>query len=45
LFLETLGEACTKTGWRVLAWCLMSNHFQVLNSPWILYTRISGVRG
>ena len=25
-FLETLGEACQKTGWQVHAWCLMSNH-------------------
>src|SRR6185436_10757407 len=34
LFLETLGETCAKTGWRVLAWCLMSNHFHlVLETP------------
>src|SRR6185436_14682949 len=34
LFMETLGEACAKTGWRVLAWCLMSNHFHlVLETP------------
>ena len=26
-FLETLGEACQKTGWQVHAWCLMGNHF------------------
>jgi len=25
-FLKCLGEACEKTGWRVHAWCLMSNH-------------------
>ena len=25
-FLETLGQACAKTGWQVLAYCLMSNH-------------------
>ena len=23
LFLETLGQACGKTGWQVHAWCLM----------------------
>lgn len=34
LFLATLGEACTKTGWRVLALCLMPNHFHlVLETP------------
>jgi len=33
-FLETLGEACTKTGWRLHAWCLMGNHFHlVLETP------------
>ena len=26
-FLETLGEACAKTGWQVPAYCLMLNHF------------------
>ena len=26
-FLKTLGEACGKTGWRVHAWVLMSNHY------------------
>jgi REP element-mobilizing transposase RayT len=25
-FLTWLDEACGKTGWRVHAWCLMSNH-------------------
>jgi len=25
-FLQCLEEACGKTGWRVHAWCLMSNH-------------------
>ncbi|MBI3885166.1 MAG: transposase [Opitutae bacterium] len=25
-FLNCLDEACAKTGWRVHAWCLMSNH-------------------
>jgi len=33
-FLETLGQACRKTGWRVLAYCLMSNHFHlVIETP------------
>ena len=26
-FLETLGEACRKTGWQIQAYCLMGNHF------------------
>jgi len=30
LFLETLGEACRKTGWEVQAWCLMNNHFHLV---------------
>ncbi len=29
-FLETLGEACTKTGWQVHAYCLMLNHFHLV---------------
>ena len=29
-FLETLGESCAKTGWRVLAYCLMDNHFHLV---------------
>ncbi len=29
-FLETLGEACTKTDWQVHALCLMGNHFHLL---------------
>jgi REP element-mobilizing transposase RayT len=29
-FLRTLGEACEKTGWRVHAYCLMSNHFHLI---------------
>ena len=29
-FLETLGECCTKTGWMVLAYCLMLNHFHLV---------------
>ena len=28
-FLKCLGEACMKTGWRVHAWCLMSNHYHL----------------
>ena len=29
-FLETLGEACEKTGWQVHAYCLMGNHFHLV---------------
>jgi len=29
-FLETLGEACAKTNWRVQALCLMGNHFHLV---------------
>jgi len=29
-FLATLGETCAKTGWHVLAYCLMSNHFHLV---------------
>jgi len=33
-FIETLGEACGKTGWQVHAYCLRSNHFHlVLETP------------
>ena len=33
-FLETLGEACGKTGWQVQAYCLMDHHFHlVLQTP------------
>ena len=28
-FLETLGEACQKTGWQIHAYCLMRNHFHL----------------
>jgi len=32
--LETLTEACEKTGWQVHAYCLMSNHFHmVIETP------------
>jgi REP element-mobilizing transposase RayT len=29
-FLETLGAACQKTGWRVHAYVLMANHYHLL---------------
>src|SRR6266853_356325 len=29
-FLTTLGEACGRTGWRIHAWVLMSNHYHLL---------------
>jgi REP element-mobilizing transposase RayT len=29
-FLDTLGEACQKTGWRVHAYVLMANHYHLL---------------
>lgn len=29
-FLETLGEACAKTGWQVHAYCLMPNHVHLV---------------
>jgi REP element-mobilizing transposase RayT len=29
-FVETLGEACAKTGWEVHAYCLMPNHFHLV---------------
>src|SRR6266436_6017442 len=33
-FLQTLAEACAKTGWQVHAYCLMKTHFQlVLETP------------
>jgi REP element-mobilizing transposase RayT len=28
-FLRCLDEACKKTGWRVYAWCVMSNHYHL----------------
>jgi putative transposase len=28
-FLKTLAQACEKTGWRVPAWVLMSNHYHL----------------
>ena len=33
-FIHTLAEACRKTGWQVLALCLMPNHFHlVIETP------------
>jgi REP element-mobilizing transposase RayT len=33
-FLQCLAEACAKTGWRVHAWCIMSNHYHLaLSTP------------
>jgi REP element-mobilizing transposase RayT len=29
-FLDTLGQACAKTGWQVQAYCLMLNHFHLV---------------
>jgi putative transposase len=29
-FLQTMGEACDKTGWQVHAYCLMRNHFHLV---------------
>jgi len=29
-FIETLGEACHKTGWQVHAYCLLPNHFHLV---------------
>ena len=30
MFLETLEQACKKTGWQVHAYCLMNNHFHLV---------------
>ena len=30
LFLDTLNEACSMTGWRIHAWVLMVNHYHLL---------------
>ncbi len=33
-FLDTMGEACGKTGWQVHALCLTNNHFhRVVETP------------
>ena len=29
-FLETLAEACQKTGWQIHAYCLISNHLHLV---------------
>ena len=29
-WLNTMGQVCEKTGWRVHAWVLMSNHYHLL---------------
>jgi len=29
-FVQTLGEACSMTGWRVHAWVLLSNHYHLM---------------
>jgi putative transposase len=29
-FVQTLGETCERTGWRVHAWVLMSNHYHLM---------------
>jgi putative transposase len=29
-FINTLTEACQKTGWRVRAYCLMRNHYHLV---------------
>jgi REP element-mobilizing transposase RayT len=29
-FLKVLSEACGRTGWRIHAWVLMSNHYHIL---------------
>jgi len=33
MFMQTLGECCERSGWRVYAWVLMSNHYH-----WVLQT-------
>jgi len=34
LFLRTLGEACTRSSWRVHGWVLMTNHYHLfLETP------------
>jgi putative transposase len=30
VILDTLGEACVKTGWQIHAFCLMGNHFHLV---------------
>jgi REP element-mobilizing transposase RayT len=33
MFLTTVGRVCERTGWRVHAWVLMTNHYHLLNLP------------
>ena len=41
LFVETLGQACRKTGWQIHAYCLMSNHFHLVAvSPFVIAAKI-----
>jgi len=41
--LETLDEGCVKAGWRVHAYCLMSNHFHlILETPQV--NLVAGMR-
>ena len=30
MFLKTLGEVCERSGWRIYAWILMSNHYHLV---------------
>jgi len=33
-FVDTLGEACAKTGWEIFGWTLMNNHYHLaLRTP------------
>ena len=29
-FVQTLGETCERTGWRIHAWVLMRNHYHLI---------------
>src|SRR6056297_1587568 len=29
IFVQTLGQACERTGWEIFAWVLMDNHYHV----------------
>ena len=35
LFVDTLGEVCVRTGWRVFAYCLMPNHFHASSAEFV----------
>jgi len=39
VWLETLGEACEKAGWRIHAWVMMSNHYHLLRSSHLAEAR------